>query len=130
MITSLNSKQTRSLDTAELLDVFLCHAGPLSPFTLARLSLCSREFQGIVTLHIKVRCVLGPSQPPPQQPAPHTTLDGSRAYNRTVHMSTQHTVTYLQNDRLTAHPQVWTMPALSYFICVSDLQCSTPCNAL
>lgn len=46
---------TRGLDTAELLDAFLNHAGTLSPFTLARLAASNKEFQGIVMLHIKVR---------------------------------------------------------------------------
>jgi hypothetical protein len=46
---------TRGLDTAELLDVFLNHAGALSPFTLARLAVCNKELQGIVKLHIRVR---------------------------------------------------------------------------
>jgi hypothetical protein len=56
---------TRGLDTAELLDVFLKHAGTLSPFTLARLAVCSKAFQGTIKLHIKVtinftskRCML------------------------------------------------------------------------
>jgi hypothetical protein len=44
----------RGIDTAELLDVFLSHAGTLSPFTLAKLAVCSKESQIIVKLHIKV----------------------------------------------------------------------------
>lgn len=44
----------RGIDAAELLDVFLAHAGTLSPFTLARLAVCNKEFQGFVKLHIKV----------------------------------------------------------------------------
>jgi hypothetical protein len=42
------------MDTAELLDVLLNHAGTLSTSTLARLAVCSREFQRIVRLHVKV----------------------------------------------------------------------------
>lgn len=45
---------TRGLDTVELLDVSLSHAGTLPPFTLARLALCNKELQGIVALHLKV----------------------------------------------------------------------------
>jgi hypothetical protein len=43
------------LDTAELRDVFLAHAGTLSPFTLARLAACNKDFQARIQLHIKVK---------------------------------------------------------------------------